>query len=116
MVQIHYIWGKRQFKLDATLTRLILNTLKGTFWDTLCISLDAMNENIKGLLVPTPYKRKDFIYGLPVSHIVGGRRRRRTDSFVIMSMAGVGMSGRNTLGRGWKGLHPLFLSKGPPFD
>ena len=94
--------------MDATLTRLILNTLKGTFWDTLCISLDAMNENIKGLLVPTPYKRKDFFYGLLVSHIVGGRRRR-TDLSVIMSMAGVGMSGRNTLGRGWKGLHPLFL-------
>ena len=42
--QIHYIWGKRQFKMDATSTRLIVNNLKGTFWDTLCISLDAMNK------------------------------------------------------------------------
>ena len=84
--------------MDATSTRLILNTLKGTFWDTLCISLDAMNENIKALLVPTPYKRKYIFYGLLVSHIVGGRRRGRTYSSVIVSMAGVGMSGRNTLG------------------
>ena len=53
-----------------------------------------MNENIKGLLVPTPYKRKYFFYGLLVSHIVGSRRRGRTYSSVIVSMAGVGMSGQ----------------------